>query len=180
MQSPRADLDITLPPRPFLAPVLPHPVVPYSPSPVVAPAFAAGLTGAGVGLFLSAIKNSLEPHSKGALGVFTRTGWIAGYFAAAGFAFSAVDHSVANLVSSQTSGVAGAAGGCAAGFIMGIRSGSIPTAMGMCGFLGASIATYDLAGGQLGWESGTKDRKTREKERLEFFKKRSLPETVEE
>lgn len=52
--------------------------------------------------------------------------------------------------------------------------------MGMCAFLGATIGTYDLAGGQLGWESGKKDRTTREKERLEFFKKRSLAEVNEE
>lgn len=95
--------------------------------------------------------------------------------ASAGFAFSYVDHTVANLRSSSTDGVSGAAGGCAAGFLLGIRSGSIPQAMGMCGIVGAAVGTYDLAGGQLGWESGTKDRVTREKERLEFFKKRSLP-----
>ena len=52
--------------------------------------------------------------------------------------------------------------------------------MGMCAFLGATIGTYDLAGGQLGWESGSKDRKTRETERLAFFKKRSMVEAVEE
>jgi hypothetical protein len=37
-----------------------------------------GLTGAGVGLFISAIQNSLQTHNKGAMGVFTRTGWVRG------------------------------------------------------------------------------------------------------
>lgn len=92
--------------------------------------------------------------------------------ATAGFVFSYVDHTVANIRESSTDGVAGAAGGCAAGFVSGIRTGSIPKAMGMCAFLGAAIGTYDLAGGQLGWEKGRKSRDEREVERLDFFKKR--------
>ena len=82
METPRSDLDVTLPPRPFLPPLqsAAHHVHAYHPSPVLGPAFNVGVTSAGVGLFISAIKNSLEPHSKGAMGVFTRTGWIVGYF----------------------------------------------------------------------------------------------------
>ncbi|GAA6046849.1 hypothetical protein JCM3770_005674 [Rhodotorula araucariae] len=175
-QQPREDLDITLPPRPFLAPYTQPVPKAYTPTGAFAPAFNASLTGAGVGLFVSAIKNSLETHNKGAMGVFSRTGWVIGYFASAGFAFSYVNHSVANLVESRDSGVAGAAGGCAAGFIMGMRSGSLPSAVGMCAFTGALVGTYDLAGGQLGWESGKKLRSEREKERLEFFKKRDAAE----
>ena len=52
----------------------------YHPTAPMAPAFNAGLTGAGVGLFISAIQNSLQTHNKGAMGVFTRTGWMIGYF----------------------------------------------------------------------------------------------------
>ncbi|KAL8290176.1 hypothetical protein RQP46_003115 [Phenoliferia psychrophenolica] len=175
MLTPRAELDVQLPPRPFLPPLQPlAPQVAYSPTSAISPAFNVGLTSAGVGLFVSAIKNSLETHNKGAMGVFTRTGWIVGYFATAGFVFSYVDHTVANIRESSTDGVAGAAGGCAAGFVSGIRTGSIPKAMGMCAFLGAAIGTYDLAGGQLGWEKGSKNRDEREKDRLEFFKKRSM------
>jgi hypothetical protein len=48
--------------------------------------------------------------------------------------------------------------------------------MGMCAFLGTAIGTYDLAGGQLGWENGRKGREEREVERLKFFKKRSFGE----
>ncbi|BGP39200.1 hypothetical protein JCM10450v2_003155 [Rhodotorula kratochvilovae] len=171
-QQPREDLDITLPPRPFLAPYSQPLPKAYTPTGAFAPAFNASLTGAGVGLFVSAIKNSLETHNKGAMGVFSRTGWVIGYFASAGFAYSYVNHSVANLIESRDSGVAGAAGGCAAGFIMGMRGGSLPSAVGMCAFTGALVGTYDLAGGQLGWESGKKLRSEREKERMDFFKKR--------
>ncbi|KAK4701753.1 hypothetical protein P7C70_g4475, partial [Phenoliferia sp. Uapishka_3] len=252
-QTPRPELDLTLPPRSFLPPT--KIVVPaaYTPTSALSPAFNVGLTSAGVGLFVSAIKNSLDVHNKGAMGVFTRTGWIVGYFAAgrsrsglgtpgkredtitsgvswqikaresyktsarqsqasecvvstrdsqlqihsriasvqqltayynlisatAGFVFSYVDHTVANLRASNTDGVAGAAGGCAAGFVSGIRTGSLPKAMGMCMFLGAAVGTYDLAGGQLGWEKGSKDREEREKDRMDFFKKRSLTPEAE-
>lgn len=96
--------------------------------------------------------------------------------ASAGFAFSYVDHTVANMIEDKTNGVAGAAGGCAAGFVTGIRTGSIPKAMGMCAFMGALVGTYDLAGGQLGWEQGKKPRSEREKERVAFFKQRDSAE----
>lgn len=79
-QTPRATLDVALPPRSFLAPAYPLAKAPYTQTDVFAPAFSAGVTSGGVGLFISAVKNSLESHNKGALGVFTRTGWIAGYF----------------------------------------------------------------------------------------------------
>ncbi|GAA5927286.1 uncharacterized protein JCM15063_005854 [Sporobolomyces koalae] len=173
----RENLDVTLPPRPFLAPYVPTIAKAYHPVSPLSPAFNVGLTGAGVGLFVSAIKNSLETHNKGAMGVFSRTGWIIGYFATIGFTFSFVDHTVANMIESKDNGVAGASGGCAAGFVSGIRTGSIPKAMGMCMFMGAAVGTYDLAGGQLGWEQGKKPRQQREKERIEFFKNR---ETAQE
>ena len=92
--------------------------------------------------------------------------------ATAGFVFSYVDHAVANLAESKDNGLAGAAGGCAAGFVSGVRTGSLPKAMGMCAFMGAAVGTYDLAGGQLGWESGRKSRAEREEDRLSFFKKK--------
>ncbi|GAA5914767.1 hypothetical protein JCM6882_002737 [Rhodosporidiobolus microsporus] len=175
-EQPRDNLDITLPPRPFLAPYTTPLPKAYTPTSPLAPAFNVGLTGAGVGLFVSAIKNSLDTHNKGAMGVFSRTGWIIGYFATAGFVFSYVDHSVANLIENKENGVAGASGGCAAGFVSGIRTGSIAKAMGMCAFMGAAVGTYDLAGGQLGWESGKKVRSEREKERVAFFKQREATE----
>ncbi|SCV70586.1 BQ2448_3348 [Microbotryum intermedium] len=176
-QTPRADLDITLPPRPFLAPL--HQPAPstYTPKAVVGPAFNVGLVSAGFGLFISSIKNSLDSHNKGAMGVFTRTGWMIGYFATAGFVYTFVNNSVSNLIQNSTNGIAGATGGCAAGFVSGIRNGSLPSAVGLCAFMGAAVGTYELAGGRLGNEP-RKDRKTREEERLSFFKKR--PETQEE
>lgn len=79
-EQPRADLDVTLPPRPFLAPYTAVAPRAYTPTAPFAPAFNSALTGAGVGLFVSAIKNSLETHNKGAMGVFSRTGWLIGYF----------------------------------------------------------------------------------------------------
>ncbi|KPV77558.1 uncharacterized protein RHOBADRAFT_41552 [Rhodotorula graminis WP1] len=143
-EQPRADLDVTLPPRPFLAPHTALAPRAYTPTAPFAPAFNSALT------------------------------------ATASFAFSYVNHSVANLVESRDSGLAGASGGCAAGFITGLRSGSVPAAMGMCAFTGALVGTYDLAGGQLGWEKGRKMRSEREEDRVRFFKKRDDVEATEE
>lgn len=79
-EQPRENLDITLPPRPFLAPLQQPLPKAYSPTSPFVPAFNVALTGAGVGLFVSAIRNAVETHNKGAMGVFSRTGWMIGYF----------------------------------------------------------------------------------------------------
>ncbi|KAI5477333.1 mitochondrial inner membrane translocase complex, subunit Tim17/22 [Pseudohyphozyma bogoriensis] len=176
-QVPRENLDVVLPPRPFLPPTTP--LAPstkphYEPTGFVQPAFNAAVAGAGVGLFASTIKNSLESHSKGALGVITRTGWMAGYFAAAGAAFAGVQGFVADSRGTRDDGVASAFGGCAAGFVLGIRSGKLPTAFGLCAVLGAVEGTFDLAGGGLGAEGPVKERKEREEDRVNFFKKKSV------
>jgi hypothetical protein len=42
--------------------------------------FTVGLQSAAVGLFVSAVQNSLHSHNKGAMGVFTRTGGTIGLF----------------------------------------------------------------------------------------------------
>merc|ERR1711939_1191542 len=63
---------------------------------VLFPASTSAFQGAGIGLFVSAIKNSLESHNKGAMGIFTRTGWIGGYLAAIGFTYTATRNTLLN------------------------------------------------------------------------------------
>lgn len=85
----------------------------------------------------------------GAMGVFTRTGSTIAFFAAMGAAFTYVDAQVANI-REKDDALNGAAwgfsrdsdyiqltsnlysGGCAAGFIAGLKQRSIPTAFGAC------------------------------------------------
>lgn len=79
---------------------------------------AAAATSAFAGTLVSAVQNSVQTHNKGALGVFTRTGSTIALFTAMGGIFSFTDSFVANT-RRQNDAWNGAAGGCAAGLVVG-------------------------------------------------------------
>ncbi|KAF9040559.1 hypothetical protein BJ165DRAFT_1490782 [Panaeolus papilionaceus] len=136
----------------------------YSPQPAVHYASQIALQGAAVGLVVSTIQNALGKHSHGALGVFTRTGGTIGFFAAMGATFAFTEAAVANQ-RRKNDALNGAAGGCAAGFLAGIKNRSLPMALGGCVLLGGTIGAFDY-GGQLGGNSQL----TKEERRQRFFK----------
>lgn len=76
--------------------------------------------GSGVGLVVSTVRNALETHNKGAMGVFTRTGSTISLFAAVGATFAFTEAAVSNVRGDQDA-ISSAAGGCAAGSIVGVR-----------------------------------------------------------
>jgi len=144
--------------------------------------FKSGLTSSIVGLLFSAVRNSLEKHDRGAWGVLTRTGGTIGLVAGMGFLFSYTDQTLANIRGRDDDGLNGAAGGCAAGFLAGVRNRSLGAAFGGCMILGAAVGTFELAGKTVGGlqsgGDGTGIRLTqeqREASRLSFFKKGSEP-----
>lgn len=59
---------------------LPKSDVPYEHKPSLELAGIAGLKGAGAGLLVSSVQNALDKHSRGAMGVLTRTGGTVGLF----------------------------------------------------------------------------------------------------
>ena len=65
------------------------------------------------------------------MGIFTRTGGTIGLFAAMGASFAFVDRTMANARETEDA-INGAAAGCAAGFIAGLKNRSIPQAFGGC------------------------------------------------
>ncbi|CAD6575911.1 MAG: hypothetical protein CYPHOPRED_005830 [Cyphobasidiales sp. Tagirdzhanova-0007] len=151
---------------------------PYTEKAPLAGAFSVGLQGAGVGLLVSSVQNSLQTHNKGALGVFTRTGGTIGIFAAVPATFTYIDQALANL-RSKDDAVNGAAGGCAAGFLMGVQRGSLPSAFGGCAFLAVLIGTVDAAGRSLTGDGRQNlPLESREEQRRQFFKKRPLADQV--
>ncbi|KAF8905523.1 hypothetical protein CPB84DRAFT_1676604 [Gymnopilus junonius] len=122
-----------------------------------------GLQAGVVGFVVSSIQNALGTHSHGAMGVVTRTGGTIGFFAAMGATFKFTETFVANQ-RRTTDPINGAAGGCAAGFLAGVRSRSIPMALGGCVLLGGAIGAFDYSG-QLSASGETK-----EERRKRFFK----------
>ncbi|RSH92199.1 hypothetical protein EHS25_008614 [Saitozyma podzolica] len=128
------------------------------------------LQSAGVGLLVSAVQNALEKHDKGAMGIVTRTGGTIAFFAAMGFSFSYTQAAVANLRATDDA-LNSAAGGCAAGFIAGVRARSLPMAFGACAAMGTMIGTFSAAGNALtGTDRLSIPRPEREERRKAFFK----------
>jgi hypothetical protein len=141
----------------------------YEPKPTLKQTFRVTLQAGTVGFVLSTVQNALGKHARGAMGVVTRTGGTIGFFAAMGATFAFTEAYVANE-RQKNDALNGAAAGCAAGFLMGIRSRSLPMAAGGCVLLGGAVGVFDYTG-QLVGESGT----TREERRLKFFKKPPQP-----
>ncbi|KAH6917508.1 hypothetical protein BKA70DRAFT_336662 [Coprinopsis sp. MPI-PUGE-AT-0042] len=134
------------------------------------------LQAGGVGLFVSALQNALGKHSYGAMGVLTRTGGTVGFFAAMGATFAFTESTVRNTREVDDAWN-GASGACAAGFLAGLRSRSLPAGVAGCAVLGGSMALFDYSGTLAG--TGPEDR---EEKRKRFFKQppKPLVEAAEE
>ncbi|TIA72125.1 hypothetical protein E3P92_02012 [Wallemia ichthyophaga] len=120
----------------------------FHPTPALQLAGQGAIGGSGVGFLVSTVRNALETHNKGAMGVFTRTGSTISYFAAVGATFAFTETAVSNVRGDQDA-ISSAAGGCAAGSLIGARSKSIPAAAGGCLLFGALMGAFQAAGGTL-------------------------------
>ncbi|KAJ8083965.1 hypothetical protein PQX77_007246 [Marasmius sp. AFHP31] len=112
-----------------------------------------GLKTGAVGVIYSTLQNALGQHSSGAAGVFTRTGGTITFFAAMGATFAFTESFVANQRQTDDA-LNAAAGGCAAGFLAGIRARSLPTAVAACAVGGVTMGLFERAGkftGDSGW-----------------------------
>ncbi|KAF9651857.1 hypothetical protein BDM02DRAFT_3154024 [Thelephora ganbajun] len=145
----------------------------FQPKATLRHASAVGIQAAGVGALVSAIQNALNSHKYGAAGVLTRTGGTIGFFGAMGATFALTESVVANT-REKDDALNGAAGGCAAGFLAGIRARSLPAAVIGCTVLGAAVGTFDYGGKNIAGEGPV----SQEERRNNFFKPTSLrPDT---
>ncbi|KAJ1311664.1 hypothetical protein OPQ81_010139 [Rhizoctonia solani] len=125
----------------------------------------------GVGTLVSAVQNALDHHNRGAAGILTRTGGTIGFFTAMGATFAFTEAAVANQRQTDDS-LNGAAGGCAAGLLAGLRARSIPMAFASCAVIGTLVASFDAAGRSLtGGPQDTAAIDIRAERRNRFFKK---------
>ncbi|EJD04070.1 uncharacterized protein FOMMEDRAFT_19377 [Fomitiporia mediterranea MF3/22] len=143
----------------------------YEPKSTLKYASFVGLQAGIVGTLVSTVQNALGKHNKGAFGVFTRSGGTIGFFAAMGFTFAATEAVVANT-REKDDALNGAAGGCAAGFLAGLRARSLPVAFASCAFLGAAVGVYDSAGKLAGQKRDHESPETWEERRRRFFKQK--------
>ncbi|KAG9126527.1 hypothetical protein FRC07_003149 [Ceratobasidium sp. 392] len=152
----------------------------YEPKSSLQNAAFVGLQSAGVGVLVSAVQNALDTHNRGAAGIFTRTGGTIGFFSAMGASFAFTEAAVANARETDDS-LNGAAGGCAAGLLAGLRARSIPMAFASCAAIGTLVASFDAAGRSItGGQRDTASTEIRAERRRRFFKKPPPLEAVTE
>ena len=194
----------------------------YVPKATVKYATFAGLQGGAFGTLVATIQTALGKHNKGATGVFTRYSGTIGFFgecpsssntrscekvfmerldifvwvcgiAAMGFTFAATEAIVANT-REKDDPLNGVAGGCAAGFLAGLRGTfdhlvhhtviqrinikfvwtvrSIPVAFASCAFLGTAVGVYDRTGRIAGEKRDRESPESWEERRKRFFKQK--------
>ncbi|EAU93174.1 hypothetical protein CC1G_10542 [Coprinopsis cinerea okayama7 len=140
----------------------------FTPKPALDYAAKVGLQAGGFGLFISALQTAFGKHNHGAMGVVTRTGGTIGFFAAMGATFAFTEATVRNS-REEDDAWNGAAGGCAAGFLAGLRAKSLPASFAGCIALGATMGVYDYSGQLAGVQE------SRDEKRARFFKKPPKP-----
>ncbi|KAI8385814.1 hypothetical protein BD560DRAFT_321827 [Blakeslea trispora] len=134
----------------------------------------AGIAG-GVGLFVSAMQNTVQKHTTGARGVITRTGGTIAFFAAMGGIFTLGECTARDMRQTEDP-INAAIGGCAAGLLAGIKTHSFAKMGAGCAAIGATMYAYE-ASGQLKGQFANKTREEKKQHEKEFFKQ---PATAEE
>ncbi|ETW86887.1 hypothetical protein HETIRDRAFT_41217 [Heterobasidion irregulare TC 32-1] len=145
--------------------------------PTVQYAATVGLQAGLVGAFVSAVQNALGTHSKGASGFLSRSGGTIGFFAAMGSTFALTESIVANQ-RQKDDALNGVAGGCAAGFLAGIKSRSLPVAVASCALIGVAVGTFDYSGQSL--RGDTASMSVEEKRRRFFKQPQTTPAIAED
>ncbi|EGF99473.1 uncharacterized protein MELLADRAFT_112678 [Melampsora larici-populina 98AG31] len=128
-----------------------HPRSDYKPydhkSALTAAAKAGTYTGL-AGSIVSAIHHGVISPVEGYKGYFANVTKFTAMAAAVGFTYGGVSETVAGLRDENDPWNA-AAGGCAAGFILGVRAGHLPMALGNCALWGTAAGGFNYAGATL-------------------------------
>ncbi|KAK0721535.1 Tim17/Tim22/Tim23/Pmp24 family-domain-containing protein [Apiosordaria backusii] len=152
----------------------------YKPQDAVSTALTMGALFGSGGLFLAAVKTSLEKKHVGPWAVFTKHGNIAATFAAVGTVYEFSRVASANLREKNdhyNNAIAGALGGA----VLGLRAGRIPAILGYGALMSVTSAVFEYTGGRI---QGTgRDPNVDEYERKEMLRKRyrrPVEETIAE
>ncbi|KAL4797231.1 hypothetical protein BDV19DRAFT_359182 [Aspergillus venezuelensis] len=120
----------------------------YHPQDTIARTFkTTGLTGF-VGLFASAVQNTLAKQNLGAWGVVTRSGGTIGIFASMGATYEFVKTSSANLRETHDHWNV-ALGGLFSGAILGLKARTFPSMLGHGAALAIFMGAFEYTGGSL-------------------------------
>ncbi|KAH8701873.1 NADH-ubiquinone oxidoreductase 213 kDa subunit [Talaromyces proteolyticus] len=152
----------------------------YHPQDAIAATIKSTALTGGVGLFASAVQNTLAKQNVGPLGIFVRSGGTIAIFAAMGGTYSFARIASANLREKEDPWNA-ALGGFFSGSILGLRARTFPAVFGYGSALAVTLAAFEYTGGTL-W-GHDKDRNVDKYEKLEKLRttyRRPAEETISE
>ncbi|KAK4178582.1 putative NADH-ubiquinone oxidoreductase 21.3 kDa subunit [Triangularia setosa] len=152
----------------------------YKPQDAVSAALTMGALFGSGGLFLAAVRTSLEKKHVGPWAVFSKHGNIAATFAAVGTVYEFSRVASANLRQKNdhyNNAIAGAFGGA----VLGLRAGRIPAILGYGALMSVTSAVFEYTGGRIQGKGRNPD--VDEYERKEMLRKRyrrPVEETIAE
>ncbi|KAF3490498.1 NADH-ubiquinone oxidoreductase subunit [Arthroderma uncinatum] len=120
----------------------------YQPQDALTRAINTTMMTGSVGLFTSAVQNTLQKQNVGPWGIFTRTGSTIFLFAAMGGSYEFVKTASANLREKEDHWNA-IYGGFAAGSLIGFRARTFPAVIGYGVALATVLGTFEFTGGSL-------------------------------
>ncbi|KIY71007.1 hypothetical protein CYLTODRAFT_487638 [Cylindrobasidium torrendii FP15055 ss-10] len=136
----------------------------YSPKQPLSRGSSLALQAGAVGTMVAALRNALGTHPYGAMGIITHTGSTIGLFAAAGFTYGYTKDFVANQ-RQKDDPINAASGACAAAFLGGLRTRSLPVAVTGCAVMGAAVGAFEYVG-----KLSPENVESKEDRRKKFFK----------
>ncbi|KAK9600154.1 hypothetical protein V6Z92_000244 [Aspergillus fumigatus] len=120
----------------------------YHPKDTISAAMKTTMLTGAVGLFASAVQNTLTRKNVGPWGVFVRSGGTIGVFAAMGGTYEFVKNASANL-REKDDHYNVALGGFFSGAILGLRARTFPALLGYGAALATAMGTFEFTGGTL-------------------------------
>ncbi|KEZ42873.1 NADH:ubiquinone reductase (H(+)-translocating) [Scedosporium apiospermum] len=150
----------------------------YEPKDAVKEGVRCGAIGAGSGLFLSAIQNSLSRRNLGMMTVFTRTGHLIGFTSIAIGALGFTITAAANLREKEDHWNA-ALGGAVGGAIAGLSGKRMPLVVGCAAGLATVLGVFEYTGGRFdGYFNRSEEDEFERKTRLRENRRRPIEETI--
>ncbi|KAF8213104.1 hypothetical protein K438DRAFT_1706705 [Mycena galopus ATCC 62051] len=136
----------------------------YQEKPSLQNAFLLGGQSAIAGAVVAGLRNALSGRNAGFIAPI-------GLFAAVGASFGMTESVVANQREANDP-ISAASGACAAGFLLGISTRSLPMALGTCGVMSAAMGMYKYTDGM------TRSSKPAAEKSSSFFKPSAVVEAV--
>ncbi|KAL2216211.1 NADH-ubiquinone oxidoreductase [Thermoascus aurantiacus ATCC 26904] len=151
----------------------------YQPKDAIAAALKTTMLTGGIGLFASAVQNTLVKENVGPWGVFVRSGSTIGIFAAMGGTYEFVKTASANLREKEDHWNVTLAG-FFSGSILGLRVRTFPAVLGYGAALATTLGAFEYTGALWGYGKEKDEDKFERLEKLRKAYRTPAEETIAE